>query len=421
MVKTKYTMKIGFYGATGSWDFGDYAMMVHNIQEILSISEDSEFFVFTPDKYVTLQVFVNNLMDLKQIRKIHIVDGPQCQIKFSIVERIAIKMHWLDYGSLCLKKVSKIYKSFCKGDWSLLSDEFKRVIEQVDIMLFNGGGYLQYNWSIRNYHFSIAVKYAHVCGKPVYFLGNSIGPMKEFDWVIRDMIHDVDGIMIRDGMNYTKRLLDSYGYKKYVNGPDDLTFVNDIYKSVPMLNNYVIIEIASLIGHAQKGSQFVLSEFLGLIDYLTETGKNVALVTLDKNDNHSFDYIDYLYDNARHKGKVIKFKEIGSIYEVFALYAHCDFSVSTKYHPVVLALGSNKPFIGIICGDDGYYEGKLKGACDNLSVPYNNHIIYVDSVKDGTLINFYEENVDKKVVDNMELDRLKNIRNVFLRKVLSFN
>ena len=36
-------MRIGFYGATGSNDFGDYAMMIHNIQYIWQLMPSIEF------------------------------------------------------------------------------------------------------------------------------------------------------------------------------------------------------------------------------------------------------------------------------------------------------------------------------------------------------------------------------------------
>ena len=69
-------MKIGFYGATGSYDFGDYAMMVHNIQTILNRRPDTEIYVYTPDKYITLQMLADNLLDFHQLRQIKIVQEP---------------------------------------------------------------------------------------------------------------------------------------------------------------------------------------------------------------------------------------------------------------------------------------------------------------------------------------------------------
>lgn len=69
-------MKIGFYGATGSYDFGDYAMMVHNIQTILNRRPDTEIYIYTPDKYITLQMLVDNMLDFQQLRQIKIVQEP---------------------------------------------------------------------------------------------------------------------------------------------------------------------------------------------------------------------------------------------------------------------------------------------------------------------------------------------------------
>ena len=43
-------MKIGFYGATGSNDFGDWAMMVHNINQILLRRKDAKVYIISPNK-----------------------------------------------------------------------------------------------------------------------------------------------------------------------------------------------------------------------------------------------------------------------------------------------------------------------------------------------------------------------------------
>lgn len=84
-------MKIGLYGATGSRDFGDYAMMIHNIQDIWNFDEDIEFFIITPDKYVTLQNLIDNLLDVSRINHVHLVCEPYGAIRLreQITNRIA--------------------------------------------------------------------------------------------------------------------------------------------------------------------------------------------------------------------------------------------------------------------------------------------------------------------------------------------
>ena len=407
-------MKIGFYGATGSWDFGDYAMMVHNIQEIWKLADDSEFYVFTPDKYITLQVLVDNLIDIKKINKIHVVNEPRFLMSkiAKVADRVSFRL--FKYHFIYAEE----YEAFCKGDDISLPDDFKETINNIDILLFNGGGYLQHSWNISNFIFATAIKYARSCGKPVFFLGNSIGPMKSYDSVIRGIVHDISRIMIRDGNNYTKKLLDKYGYNNYINGPDDLTFVNDVYQCESQYQNYVIVEVMMWIDCAKRGRQYILEELLKLIDYINDSGKKVVLVSFDHTDTLATECINYLHYHACHKESIFKIINIASMYEMFGLYRYCDFSISFKYHPVILALGSNKPFIGIICDNDGYYEGKLKGACENLEVSPEKHIIHIDSIRDGSLINMYKNNVGRSVVSNVTLKRLKCIRRKYLQEIL---
>ena len=408
-------MKIGFYGATGSWDFGDYAMMVHNIQEIWNLVEDSEFYIFSPDKYITLQALTDNLLDITKIRKIHVVEEP----KFALgraeklidkAEYKFLKNHYLYAGK---------YRAFCGGDMSLLPQEFVEAVGQIDILLFNGGGYLQHSWHVSNYIFATAIRYAHSKGKPVYFLGNSVGPMKQYDQVIRDSIQYVDRMMVRDGHHYTNKLLRVYGYDRFINGPDDLTFVNDVYDCVSPYSDYIVIEVMTWIDKAGKGAAHILKELGSLIDHVTESDKNVVLVSFDRSDERAMECIDYLYGHAKEKERVYREKKVVSMYKMFGLYRNCDFSLSLKYHPVILSIGSNKPFVGIICDSDGYYEGKLKGACENAGIEPEKHILHIDDITEGILTDMYRNLIGKSVVRKQELDRLKTIRYNYMREILS--
>ncbi len=65
---------IGIFGATGSYDFGDYAMLVHNIQTIHALKPDINFVVFTLSVNTTRINLLESLQDRRLMQQIRIVD-----------------------------------------------------------------------------------------------------------------------------------------------------------------------------------------------------------------------------------------------------------------------------------------------------------------------------------------------------------
>lgn len=414
-------MKIGFYGATGSSDFGDYAMMIHNIQEMLLKRNDCEFYIFTPDKYLTLQNMVNNLIDIKNIYKMHVVQEPR--FSESKIDKIYNYIGRITGNEKIIKRKRKSienkYRKFVCGDEHLICEEVLDTIMNIDVFVFNGGGYLQRGWAESNYSFSMAAILAHRYGKEVYFLGNSIGPMGKYEMVLSDMLPCVKQLMVRDGKDYSVKVLEKHGFLDYINGPDDLSFVNDNYESEPIYSNYVLIEVMILICNAQNGEDYVLNQILQFINSVIEEGKDVVLISFDVNDSYASRYINFLHQHISNTNKIHIECNNMSMYRIFSLYKYCDFSLSFKYHPVILALGSNKPFIGVICDNDGYYEGKLKGACNNFDVPWENHIIHINDIHDEILIKMYcQIKNETYIVDISQKIYLESVRNDFLLRIL---
>ncbi len=408
-------MKIGFYGATGSWDFGDYAMMIHNIQSIWKIDNNTEFYIITPNKYITLQVLVDNLVNLDNIKKIHLVSEPFLKQSFKkMVMYKALKKMKNRYN------INKhLYQKLCSGDYSVLTSEFKEAISMIDILLFNGGGYIQHSWGESNYSFMASIKYASDCKKKVFFLSNSIGPLFQYSKDFNNILPLINKIMIRDGHNYTEKLLLAAGYNNYENGPDDLTFVNQSYSCKSDFKNYVVIEIMSWINRAKRGEKYVLEEMAKFIRFIISKKKDVVLVTFDICDSAAEKYIEYLYNSIDAKECIHKLIHPSSMYDIFGLYRNCDFSVSFKYHPVILALGSNVPFIGVICDNDGYYEGKMYGACENMEINSKDYIIHIDSISSDILIEMYDKNISDNPVNDLVLKDLKNRRDNYLSYLIS--
>ena len=407
-------MKIGFYGATGSMDFGDYAMMIHNIQELWSYDSTLEFYIFTPNKYNTLSNFVNNILDSTKLKQIHCVAEPS--FRLNLKERILDKIIYKVFKKNVILEWK--YKKFQKGNINVVNEEFKTSMQKIDLLLFNGGGYLQHSWNISNYYFCMAIDYAKNIDKTVYFLGNSIWCLKGYEKIVKNYISKVDKILIRDGENYTKRFLDDCGVHNYLNGPDDLTFVNDMYHYKIQYKNFIAMEIMAWINKAKKGDIYIIGELIKFVDYITDNGKEVVLVLFDEEDIIAKKYMNYIKINCKNKNMVHIEKQTNNMYKIFGIYNACDFSVSFKYHPQILAMGSNKSFISVICDDDGYYESKLIGACENFNVDPQKHVIHLDELNYKLLIEMYKSNRLNNEYNAEIRNKLKNIRNSYLKEIL---
>lgn len=414
-------MKIAFYGATGSNDFGDYAMVVHNIQCIANACNDAEFFIITPDKYITLKYLYENILDRNLLKRIELVSEP---VIYNTVNLVIDKLSGRYLNRYYFS--NKVFKEVINKKYNHINCEFLNCIQKADVLVYNGGGYLQHSWKEKNIVFSIAYVIAAQMNKKVYFLGNSIGPLLSYDKYIKQSIHYISKILVRDGKNYTAKLLDRYGFKNYVCGPDDLMFACEKYENSNKTlleklqnkksNGYIIIEIMSWIEKSNKGTEYILRCLREFINYVIETkNKNVLLVIFDNDDWKAKVFIDEIYDKSLNKEKIFLYKKINNIYDIFGFYRYCAYSLSFKYHPLILALGNKKPCTAIICDNDGYYESKLKGAFDTCEVDQS--VFHIDEVTTEKLIQSFEKK--QNIMSSEKENELKSIRTAYINDINS--
>lgn len=103
---------------------------------------------------------------------------------------------------------------------------------------------------------------------------------------------------------------------------------------------------------------------------------------------------------------------------MFGYYKYADFSISFKYHPVILSLGSSVPCVGIVCDNNGYYEGKMKGAFDSCGIDSKNKVIHIDEFSSKKLLEIYKNNNSKELYKVSNREKLKDTYNSFLKKAL---
>ena len=416
-------MNIGIFGATGSYDFGDYAMMIHNIQELYALDQRHTFTIYSLSKEVTYANLEQNIRDDELLNRIKVVDDNfinENDISYSFLSLVYRKMYRiLKKRDVREKFYEKLYKKTCENDYANYGEEILDSLKAIDLCLFNGGGYLQNSWQYHNIRFMAEVQLAKKMDKPVVFMSNSIGPMARYDRYTRETLPLVDYIMIRDGKFFSWKLLEEYCVANKINGPDDLFDACDKYcgNKPTYEGKYVIIEIMAWINRAPKGENYVIKMLSQFIDYLIEVEHvNVRLINFDKEDIIAKKAISSLFTMIKQPEKMEAMYEISNMYEVFEWYKGCCYSLSFKYHPVVLALGSGKPCSAIITDNDGYYKSKLEGAFMNCNMDAKTHVIHINDMNYENLKSLYVA-TKELVCDEIVKQNLFRIREGYLKSI----
>lgn len=382
-------MRYGLYGATGSPDFGDWAMMVLNTRRLLLLGEESEVAVYTQDCQLTRRYLIDNIGDLDLLERVSVEKEPSL-----VRDRTALFLDRVTGKVAGLRPIEEHrFHALLAGNLGVLPESFIESLRGLDVLVFSGGGYLQHGWGHKNLQFMAAFWAAgSILSKPVYFLGCSIGPMGRYEHYIRDTIDSVTGIMIRDGIGRTSALLDDCGYDRYLCGPDDLLFACDKSLAPYCSQPYAVIEIMVWAERHPMGITAVIEAVSGFTKWLIKhEGLRVVLVSLDPRDSIATEVISSVAADARDiVSDVTVLPPSCSMQDVFSVYAGCSFSLSFKYHPMIMAFGSGRPCLGVICDDDGYYQTKMEGACENVGVSPKLHTMELASVSEKSLIERYE-------------------------------
>ena len=424
MKKTR-SYNIGIYGATGSYDFGDYCMLVDNIMKLDKAIDGSHFFVFTPDSLITNDNIYQNICDTELLSRIIIVDDGVYTSREPMTDKFVRRAQYAgsqegyDAAVMCLD-------SICEKGRTVLPDELAKVFETLDLMIFNGGGYFQNSWNSLNIDFSLYILISKMYRIPVFMMGNSFGPLSDiYSSFVFPILKLVDGIIVRDGVHrsYELLLLNQLKTEKICVNTDDLFFhepvnnFNDCAILSSMQKGYVVIEVMMWIRRCVNGEKSVLDILALFMNHLVKNGYGVVLINFDKNDTVAQKCISKLsegfsFDNVQ----VVN--QITSIDQVYSIYSSCVFSVSMKYHPVILALSYNHPCVGIICDYDGYYESKLCGAFESLGIMNSeNYVKHINDLNIEWLIECFE-NRGTFEVDKEKIEELRTGRESYMERII---
>lgn len=418
MIKNKV---IGIFGATGCNDFGDYAMLINNLRYFYNIYCDYEYKIFSYNIENTENNIKNNLKDIDI--KYDVVDD--LNKRFSFIEKVINKL-----GIIIGKKNfyrakywDNMWKRTFEGNLSSINSNFLKELEECDKIIFMGGGYIQNSWKLDNIKFMCEINCAHFLNKDIFFLGSTIGPVDEFQTYVANSIKFVKSIMVRDSDLFSYNNLVNMNYSnKILKGPDDLLFIEKGKKKIESYKKdyeYIVIEVMAWIDRAKNGKKFILDNIVEFCNYIIkQENKHIVLVNFHKEDIQGYNSIDYIINNIENKSMIELINNIDNIYFIDELYKNCKFSLSFRYHPLVLALGNKKSCIGVITDTDGYYYSKFAGAIKNLELNVEDSIMYIDDFNFNNLYNKYNKLINDFKVDDMVMQKLYLRRINYIEDIL---
>lgn len=417
------TQKIALFGATACNDFGDYAMLINNIRLIHNLDKNVKFKVFSYNIDNTASNLENNLGDI--IKEVNIEVVADLTKKFSFIEKVLNKLGKLvrKINFYKIKYWDKVWKESYRGKLNNINSSFIKDLSECDKVIFIGGGYIQNSWMLDNIKFMTEINCAYHLKKKIYFLGNTIGPIDKFENYVSKSMQFVSSIMVRDNSLFSKKNLIGMKYKNViVKGPDDLLFIEKNNGEGIHYNNenYIVIEVMPWINRAKSGEKCILDSIVKFCDFITgTTNQNIIFINFYKNEIETENYISYISSMVGDKTRISKINSIDNIYFINDVYKNCNFSLSFRYHPVVLALANSKPCIGVITDDDGYYYSKFGGAISNMGLDIDKLTMKLDDLNIDNLINSY-----KKIINNFEINadkfaELKKIREDYIIDILN--
>lgn len=392
---------LGIFGATASNDFGDYAMLVNDIRSLYCINKNIEIKVFSYHIENTQLNLDNNLCDITNSLNIQVVP-----------DLIDFNLNKNDY--------KEIWNETYNGNLSNINTIFLNNLKLCDKIIFIGGGYINNNWDLINIVFMTIINCAKALGKDIFFLGSTIGPLnEEYKNIIGKSLKFVKSIMIRDNCVFSEKNLIEMNYQNIIKGPDDFMFVLNRYNEDKYpKSNYIIIELMIQLNKADKGYPYVIAELAKFSNYIiNKECKDIVLVSFHKDDYYANEYIEELYSLIDSKNNVYIQKNIDDVYMLNDMYKNCDFSLSFRYHPLVMALGNKKPGIGIITDSDGYYNSKFGGVISNLELDATAMSMHVNELSFKSLL-FKYENLKNFKVNNSKYKELYETRVKYMEHIL---
>jgi polysaccharide pyruvyl transferase WcaK-like protein len=381
-------MIVGISGAFCDNNFGDYTMLINNIYDLTDAHLGIEKFI----------VFCYDTSLVANLKKDYLNQLNVELVEVKSTEKVELSPHF--FG---IDNTDKLHTPLEILQTISNLSEIKERVQEVDLMISNGGGYYDYYWlgakrRYRLYSIVAPLILGRQLNKKVITLGNSYGPWgrnSDFFFGLFNYIN-FDAIDCRDNLYSRKYLNQISVFDNIYEVSDDLVEINnDLRPQKKVLEGlkYFVIDLYSSIQDIEHNIEYI-------IEFVEKEKKERQLTPVVV--AHGPDY------NGTRQGALLKqfipdiivFKsetDYLRIEDFLSLIRGAEFVLCEHYHTFVISLTNKTPaimFIRTIDGSSYYYYNKSVGFIKNSGLlegtGYNEGILCATNIRelfDGTDID----------------------------------
>ena len=340
--------RVGFTGPYADVNFGDYAMLVNNIADL----GVDELTVFSYDDGFLRRLMSDYCPDLEpRIVAVELDELPEGR---GLTERPITGMEVL---------------ALLRNE-----DEVRSALERVDVLVVNGGGYLNELWArphrqMRLLQILAPAMLAAEMGKRVVFSANGIGPFADSLDSMANLLAGLPTatLTVRDRLYspmWARRL--GVAEDRLRHAPDDLLLIHESLRARELRigeaprRPYVVVETYQPVDQLRAD----LARWRSFVACMADRhGCDVVFLPLHLGTG-GVDQALLLHDELGLPW--VDIREVGylPIEDAVALVSGAELVISGRYHALVLALAAGTPVLSVVrevAGDLGYYYSKNAG------------------------------------------------------------
>lgn len=417
VTKLNINYKIGFVGPYSTANFGDWAMLVNNIYDL---------------NYKNIVVFTYNPMFPKRSLEEYCQDFNVKYVEVKLKNEIET-----------MKNCEMKDKQFITPLEVLMklnnTNEVYDAIEDIDILVISGGGWLNHFWTERIekvYKMMIPIYVARQKQKKIVFTANGIGPFDETREFYRYFFGYIKNanIAIRDNLYSMSHLLEVGIEKENVCCiPDDLYLINsrllskEPHKHIQQ-KDYIVMETFYPLEKLKQYKERLIN--FSKIMY-KKYGLSIVLLP--------YDLVQYGADQAKYlhsildKSELFNIDDIGylPIQDAYRIIKNAKMMITSRYHGLVLSLNAETPVIFRLYKrkNDIRYSynkglGMLRMAFDGIKFCETDYLQYdfleiLDNVENNLQqIISNQRNIYSNPIYRKNKVKLKEFRHKYLRNLL---
>lgn len=375
--------KVVLCGHYGSTNIGDEAIGLSIVQKLIKIHPDSKIVILSYDPKRTRNFYKKHLPG-KHISSVYL----------------------LPMG------IRSLFRGIFKGElWHTLKQ-----IRNCDKFILGGGGLFTDERLFAVFLWGIHAFFAYKYKKPVYMIGQSVGPLntKIGKWITKKVFSKASGIILRD--KASKEVLTKIGVDSLINVSTDpaiglkIDKKNELFEIGEKLNNnleqkgykgYFIYSIRPWT----KKFEYMYKNIIQTVQLISEKYKLVPVfIPFQLIKENDIKILNKIVEQNRVKAKIMPIKHTDDLFHILGIISGAKFTLGVRLHSLIFSYITRTPFIGIV------YSSKVRNFMSEVDL--SEYMVNADikiMKKNKQLMNKIDEliknrdNIRKKIDNSLKL------------------